>query len=68
VGEGFGRPAVGRGLAAADYDRDGDLDLLLTVNGGRARLLRNDLPPGSAHWLRVRLQGAPPNAGALVQR
>jgi len=46
---------VGRGLAAADYDGDGDLDLVLTQNGGPARLLRNDSPP--VHWLRVRLVG-----------
>jgi hypothetical protein len=44
---------VGRSLAAADYDRDGDLDLVLTQNGGPVRLLRNDAPPAS--WLRLRL-------------
>jgi hypothetical protein len=33
---------VGRGLAAGDVDNDGDLDLLLTTNGGPAVLLRND--------------------------
>jgi len=46
-------PWVGRSLAAADYDRDGDLDVLLTQNGGPARLLRNESPPAS--WLRLRL-------------
>ncbi len=31
-----------RGAAVADWDNDGDLDLLVTVNGGRPLLLRND--------------------------
>jgi hypothetical protein len=33
---------VGRGVAYGDYDNDGDLDVLLTTNGGPAYLLRND--------------------------
>jgi len=53
---------VGRGLAAADYDGDGDLDLVLTQNGGRARLLRNDSPPRA--WLRLRLVGRDSNRTA----
>jgi len=71
-------PAVGRGSAYADIDGDGDLDVVLTANGGPARLLRND--GGNAnHWLRLELKGAASNrsaigarvrvkAGALVQR
>src|SRR5713101_684408 len=36
------RPMVARGAAYGDYDNDGDLDVLVTVNNGAARLLRND--------------------------
>src|SRR5262249_61258041 len=36
------RAIVARGAAYGDYDNDGDLDILLTTNGGPAYLLRND--------------------------
>lgn len=42
-----------RALATGDVDNDGDLDLLVTVVGGRARLLRN-ISPKSGHWLMIR--------------
>jgi hypothetical protein len=42
-----------RGLVFGDYDNDGDVDLLVTNEGGRARLLRNDFP-NRGHWLMVR--------------
>lgn len=49
-------PRVGRGSAYADIDGDGDLDVVLTQNGGPAVLLRNELGSG-ANWLRLRLVG-----------
>jgi enediyne biosynthesis protein E4 len=52
-------PWVGRGLASGDVDRDGDPDVLLTQNGGPARLLRNEANPTS--WLCVRLVGTSSN-------
>lgn len=60
----FARPMVGRGLAAADIDLDGDLDLILTQVGGPPLLLRNDQSTGH-HWLAVRLLGRAPNTEAL---
>ncbi len=58
------RPMVGRGAAYADIDGDGDLDVVLTANGGPARLLRNDQATGN-HWLRVELEGAQSNRDAI---
>jgi hypothetical protein len=42
AGSGFAPDRVGRGLASGDIDNDGDLDLLITNNGGAPSLLRND--------------------------
>jgi hypothetical protein len=56
IGPDLLRPLVGRGAAYADIDGDGDLDVLLTANGGRPRLLRNDGGTKN-HWLRLKLVG-----------
>ena len=44
----------GRGLAAADYDNDGDLDLAVGSIGGALQLLRNDGAPGTGSRSRCR--------------
>jgi hypothetical protein len=56
AGPAFSAPRVARGAAYADIDNDGDLDLLVTTNGGPALLFRND-GGNRNHALRVRLQG-----------
>jgi len=64
IGGGFDQPKVGRGLAAGDFDRDGDLDLLLTTNNGGAYLYRNDVM-NSNRSIRFRLVGTKSNRDAI---
>ena len=66
-GSALQRPMVGRGAAYADFDHDGDLDVLVTANGGPARLLRND--GGNAnHVLRIRTVGTTSNRDGIGAR
>jgi hypothetical protein len=64
LGGDFDQPKVGRGLAYADFDRDGDLDLLLTTNNGPAYLFRNDQLVGNRS-VRFRLVGTKSNRDAI---
>src|SRR6185503_796648 len=64
VGGGFAQPRVGRGLAYGDFDRDGDLDLLMTTNNGPAVLFRNDQQAGRRS-VRFRLVGTRSNRDAI---
>jgi hypothetical protein len=67
MGAGFARPRVARGAAYADIDNDGDIDVIMTTNGGSAQLFRND--GGTNHSLRLKLIGTKSNhdgIGAVV--
>jgi enediyne biosynthesis protein E4 len=69
MGADFNRPIVARGAAYADFDHDGDLDVLITTNHGPAYLFRND-GGNRNHWLRVRTVGTRSNRdgiGAVVR-
>jgi len=64
AGEGFAQPKVGRGLAYGDFDRDGNLDLLLTTNNGPAYLYRNENSAGNRS-IRFHLVGTKSNRDAI---
>ena len=51
-------------MAYGDFDRDGDLDLLLTTNNGPAYLFRND-QLSRKRSLRLRLVGTQSNRDAI---
>ena len=64
TGTAFAQPRVGRGLATGDFDRDGDVDLLMTTNNGPAVLFRNDQSSGNRS-VRFRLTGTQSNRDAI---
>jgi hypothetical protein len=64
LGPDLQRPIVARGAAYADFDHDGDLDVLLSTNNGPAYLFRND-GGNQNHWVHLKLEGVQSNRSAL---
>jgi enediyne biosynthesis protein E4 len=64
AGAKFAEAKVGRGVAYGDFDRDGDVDLLITTNNGAASLYRNDQSAGNRS-VRFRLVGTKSNRDAI---
>ena len=57
---GLGEPLAARGAVRFDFDRDGDIDIAVSENGGGLRLWRNELNPDS-NYLRLSLNGVDAN-------
>ena len=65
LGPALAAAAVSRGSATADYDNDGDLDLLVTNVAATPNLLRND-GGNRQHWLTIQLGGTSQHARVAV--
>jgi hypothetical protein len=66
AGEAFAASRIGRGAAFGDIDGDGDPDVVVTANGGKAQLFRNDAVGGRA--VRLKLRGTRTNRDAVGAR
>ena len=60
----------GRGVVCADFDHDGDVDILELTEaaGNSAKLWENRRAAAGRHFLRVKLEGLPPNTAAAGAR
>jgi len=67
LGADFVLPRVSRGAAVADFDNDGDLDILVNNCGQAPQLLRND-GGNRNHWLEILLVGTKSNRDGVGAR
>jgi len=67
AGNGFQTPYVGRGVAFADFDNDGFVDVVVANNGDVPLLLHNSGGNGN-HFLNFRLVGTKSNRDAMGAR
>jgi enediyne biosynthesis protein E4 len=63
----FARDLSARGLAIGDFDNDGAVDVLVSVNDAAPLLLRNTAAKGN-HWLGIKLVGKKANRDAIGAR
>ena len=63
----FAQKASSRGAAFADYDNDGDIDILVTNSNRRPQLLRND-GGNRNNWIKVRVVGTASNRAGIGAR
>ena len=63
----FTKPMSGRGLAIGDFDNDGGVDVLISVNDDAPVLLRNQVGSQN-HWLGINLVGKKSNPDAIGAR
>jgi hypothetical protein len=68
--QGLAGLASGRGVVCADFDHDGDTDILELTDapGNSARLWENRTAAAGRNFLRVKLEGLPPNTEAAGAR
>jgi len=66
-GTAFAQRFAARGLATGDFNNDGAVDVLISVNDAAPLLLRNNAASGS-HWLGVKLTGRKCNTDAIGAR
>ena len=64
AGDYFTKALVGRAAATADYDNDGDTDIVIMNSNQRAVLLRND-GGNTQNWIGIRLVGAQSNRDGI---
>lgn len=67
AGDGFHTPYVGRGVAFADFDNDGFVDVVVANNGDAPLLLHNSGGNGN-HFLNFKLVGTKSNRDAMGAR
>jgi hypothetical protein len=67
AGPAFGEAYAARGLALGDFNNDGAMDVLVSVNNGSPVLLKNVAARGN-HWLGLRLIGKRSNPDAIGAR
>ncbi|HET7207447.1 MAG TPA: CRTAC1 family protein [Terriglobales bacterium] len=63
----FQRHLSSRGLAVGDFDNDGAVDVLMSINDGPPVLLRNKVGSQN-HWLGLKLMGKKSNPDAVGAR